>query len=207
MSVRLKVCGLKDVANVQRIADMQPDYLGFIFYDKSPRYVGEDFAIKLSNYAGETVGVFVNDTRDRILQQLATIDSHTAQLHGHESPDLGLELRDAGVRVIKAIPIGDKLELSEIRKFRHAVDYFLFDTKGKLFGGNAVRFDWTLLHAYDLDVPFFVSGGITVESLDELGQIANPRLHAVDMNSGIELSPGVKNPELTKMAKEKINKL
>lgn len=204
---KLKVCGMRDAANVREVASLGPDYLGFIFYPQSPRYVGTGFNLPASDFRGEAVGVFVNETLNNIMHRLKSIRSGIAQLHGSESPDECQKLRDSGFRVIKAISVGADLDTAEIRKYAGVVDYFLFDTKGKLYGGNATRFDWKLLERYDLDLPFFLSGGIGINDIRDIKEVAHPQLFAVDMNSGVETSPGVKDPEQVRRAKEIIDEL
>jgi phosphoribosylanthranilate isomerase len=205
--LKLKVCGMRNLANVGEIGTIRPDYVGFIFYQKSPRYVGLNFSLATENFTFEPVGVFVNETTDSILSSLKNIGSTIAQLHGDESPDDCKKLRDNGIRVIKAIPVGNVISTSELKKYNRAVDYFLFDTKGKLYGGNSARFDWNLLDTYQDELPFLLSGGIRIEDLNEVPRIANPRLYGIDINSGVEASPGLKDPSLVRRVKEAIDNI
>ena len=181
--------------------------MGFIFYAKSPRFIGAEFSLPQIKKGIEPVGVFVNERIENITAALARIGSGTAQLHGNESPDECKTLKDVGVRVIKAVAVGSDFDASGLGEFEDAVDYFLFDTKGKLFGGNAVKFDWKLLDRYDGDVPFFLSGGIGVDDIGAIGDVRHSKLYAVDLNSGVEIFPGLKDPARVQKARELIDKL
>lgn len=182
------------------------DYVGFIFYDKSPRFVGDEFSF---NPVGETqtVGVFVNQGRASIVQSLQRINSRIAQLHGDERPEDCEALRDLGYTVIKAVPVDSDFDEKSLEKFHAVVDYFLFDTKGKHYGGNAARFEWKILDRYDQRTPFFLSGGIRLEDLEGIRSLRKMNIHAVDMNSGLELAPGSKDVAKVKAAKLKVDKL
>jgi phosphoribosylanthranilate isomerase len=102
-------------------------------------------------------------------------------------------LRDAGYKVIKALSIDATFDFNQASAYQGSVDFFLFDTKGPLYGGNAMRFDWSLLRNYDQSVPFFLSGGLSPENVTAVSGLADMNLHALDVNSGIESSPGVKD--------------
>lgn len=192
----LKVCGMRDAENIRQVGALAPDFMGFIFYNGSPRYVGPDFAIPDSLPARiKRVGVFVNESTDEII---ATVKKHRldfVQLHGHESADQCRRLKATGVGVIKVFSVGDDTRFTETAEYREVVDYFLFDTKGKYFGGNARRFDWQLLTRYDQQVPFFLSGGISPENIAEVLSLGDLNIAAVDVNSGVELKPAWKDVE------------
>jgi phosphoribosylanthranilate isomerase len=203
--LRLKVCGMRN-PEAEQVARLGVDYLGFIFYPDSPRFVGEEFI--LEPIAGvQTVGVFVNESRSAIIKSLKRIGSRTVQLHGDEKPTDCEALRDLGFTVIKAVAIGNDFDQALVKEYENVVDYFLFDTKGKLFGGNAQKFDWSVLSRYDQNTPFFLSGGIRVEDVDGIRSLRDMNLHAIDINSGVELSPGVKNIEKVKAVKTIVDKI
>ena len=156
----MKVCGMRDLANVLEVSALQPDYMGFIFYSPSPRYVGEDFRIP-ENFppATKRVGVFVNESTVEIIARIRQFELHYVQLHGNESVEQCRELKKyAGL--IKVFPIDDDMDFSITTRYRDVVDFFLFDTKGKFYGGNASTFNWSILRKYDQTVPFFLSGGL-----------------------------------------------
>jgi phosphoribosylanthranilate isomerase len=117
------------------------------------------------------------------------------QLHGNETMRACHELKDLGVKVIKVFSVDDNMDFSVTIPFREAADYFLFDTKGKYFGGNAKRFNWKILSRYDQQVPFFLSGGIAPEHVEDIKKLTDVNLLAIDVNSGVEISPARKDVE------------
>lgn len=192
----LKVCGMRDAENIRQVGALAPDFMGFIFYNGSPRYVGSDFAIPDSLPARiKRVGVFVNESTDEIIETVKKHRLDLVQLHGHESADQCRRLKAAGVGVIKVFSVDDDTRFTETAEYREVVDYFLFDTKGKYFGGNARRFDWQVLTRYDQQVPFFLSGGISPENIAEVLSLGELNIAAVDVNSGVEVKPAWKDVE------------
>lgn len=193
MNIKLKVCGMRDPANIAEVAALQPDYIGFIFYEKSPRFVGDDFKMPAIPVAINRVGVFVNETTATIVDKVNRYKLDFVQLHGNESSAQCLELNDQGVKIIKAFSVDKDFKFESVEPYANCVSYFLFDTKGKYFGGNATVFDWSLLQKYTLQIPFFLSGGISIDNVSAVQEIGNSNLHSIDVNSGVELSPGVKD--------------
>jgi phosphoribosylanthranilate isomerase len=197
--LKIKVCGMRDAANILDVASLSPDYLGFIFYPTSPRFVGNDFRLPTSIPPTiNKVGVFVNESTQFILMKAKTVGFTFVQLHGNESPDQANALKDAGLKVIKVFSVDDGFNFDVTRPYQKSADYFLFDTKGKFYGGNAKTFDWKVLSRYSQEVPFFLSGGLNSENLTNLDTLRNMNLHALDLNSGVELSPGMKSKEKIK---------
>ncbi|MBW3544946.1 MAG: phosphoribosylanthranilate isomerase, partial [Bacteroidetes bacterium] len=139
------------------------------------------------------VGVFVNAAADEILEQTKKFALDAVQLHGNESPALCRELCQQGLEVIKVFRVGDSLNLADLQPFVQVVDYFLFDTQGKQYGGNGQVFDWQLLKNYSFPVPIILSGGITVASLATLSQLRHLPIYAIDVNSRFETAPGLKS--------------
>ncbi len=185
---------MRDAGNILSVAKLMPDYMGFIFYPKSPRFVGEGFRLPEDfPNAIKRTGVFVNAVLDEIMKQVKTHSLDAVQLHGHETPFLCKALKEEGVSVIKAFSVDDAFDFETTKPYRDAVDFFLFDTKGKYFGGNAKVFDWRVLQRYDQQVPFFLSGGLSPENVTDVVSLRGMNLYALDVNSGVEDSPGVKN--------------
>ena len=185
---------MRDPENILAVASLRPQYLGFIFYPKSPRFVGESFDIPGNLPASiKRVGVFVNEANAVIIAKSRSLKLDLAQLHGHESPAQCDELKAAGLGVIKVFSIDDDFNFDLIKPYRKVVNYFLFDTKGKYYGGNAKTFNWEILGKYDQEVPFFLSGGLSPDNVNTLGDIQRMNLHALDLNSGVEISPGLKD--------------
>jgi len=187
---------MRDSLNIQDVGALLPDYMGFIFYKNSPRYVGEDFTIP--NYFPATVsrvGVFVNESLTVVIDKVRQHALDLVQLHGDESVEFCKELNHEGISVIKVFRVDDEFDFSSTRQFDEVAEYFLFDTKGKNFGGNAQRFNWNLLTHYDQSIPFFLSGGIDLSSIEEVLQLKNLNMYAVDLNSGVEQAPAMKDVE------------
>lgn len=193
-SLLLKVCGMRDNVNMLEVASCKPDFMGFIFYAASPRYVGTDFVVS-SDFpeSVKRVGVFVNQQTDAIIIHCSKHQLDFVQLHGHESVDQVEKLKSMGYRVIKVFSIDDNFDFNSVKPFESLVDFFLFDTKGKFYGGNAQRFNWKLLDKYTGKTPFFLSGGIKPELVEEIRLLNHSMLAGIDVNSGVEISPGVKD--------------
>ena len=150
---------MKEANNVQLIAKLQPDFLGFIFWEKSPRFCVEVPKNIPKNI--QKVGVFVNASFDFILEKIKTFDLQAVQLHGQEAPKICAKLKLL-TTVIKVFSIKDRFDFSELSPYEAACDYYLFDTKGKLPGGNGEEFDWEVLRSYPSQKPFFLSVFVTI---------------------------------------------
>lgn len=193
-SIVCKVCGMRAAANIEAVAATQPQFMGFIFYKNSPRYVGNQFLIP-ENFpiSIKRVGVFVNETSEAILDLLQKHKLDFVQLHGDEAPAYVRNLKAKGVGIIKVFRVDADFDFSTTKEFEAVSDYFLFDTKGKQYGGNAIKFDWKLLQQYTGSVPFFLSGGISVDDIQALTEFKHPQWYGVDVNSGVEIEPGLKD--------------
>lgn len=193
-NIKIKVCGMRDQENILEVARLRPDYMGFIFYDKTPRYVGDDFMIPKDFPAStKRVGVFVNESVEEILKKVGDFHLDFVQLHGHETVATCAELKARGVGVIKVFSVDDEMDFTVTEAYEQVVDFFLFDTKGKLYGGNARTFDWNVLTRYGQKIPFFLSGGITPDNVEDIQSVASLNLQAIDVNSGVELQPALKD--------------
>jgi phosphoribosylanthranilate isomerase len=201
--IALKVCGNRD--NIAEVASLNPDYMGFIFYEPSPRHVGVDFKMPVLPKSIKKVGVFVNEEVEVIKKLVAKFKLDFVQLHGHESVEDCRVLKELGVGVIKVFSIDTIFDFDTTMLYEGAADYFLFDTKGKFYGGNAIPFDWNLLTNYHQRVPFFLSGGLSLENIFAVNNLSTMNLHAIDVNSGVEDSPGLKNIVKTKFMLEILN--
>lgn len=198
-NMAIKVCGMRDHQNIMQVASLSPQYLGFIFYPHTPRFVGWDFIVPHDLPATiKRVGVFVNESSEVIVTKAKALGLDLIQLHGNESVIQCEELKSTGLNVIKVFSVDDNFDFDTTDPFKKVVDYFLFDTKGKYYGGNARTFNWSVLNKYKQEVPFFLSGGLSPENTGNLAEILKMNLHALDLNSGVESSPGIKNPEKIK---------
>ena len=188
--------------NILEVGALLPDYMGFIFWEKSSRYF--DGVIPDLPKSIKKVGVFVNETAEIILAKAQKYDLQAIQLHGHESvafcQDLRENLKQVQIEIIKVFSVDDDFDFEVLKPFEAVCDYFLFDTKGKLPGGNGTTFDWKVLEKYPSSKPFFLSGGIGIEEMDAVKEITktNLPLYAIDLNSKFEIEPGLKNIELCK---------
>jgi phosphoribosylanthranilate isomerase len=191
--LQIKICGMRERENIQLVAALQPDWLGFIFYKPSPRYVGKDFKLPQIQDQIKRVGVFVNENQEVVLEQIRNYRLSAVQLHGKETVADCLSVRNMGVEVIKVFHIDAAFDFKLIDVYKEVADYFLFDTRGKSWGGNAEKFDWQLLDQYEGKTPFLLSGGISISDLEEINKLQHPCLFGVDVNSGVEFSPGIKD--------------
>ena len=201
--VRVKICGMKYPKNILEVGSLLPDYMGFIFWEKSARYF--DGIIPELPKSIRKVGVFVNATSEEVLQKITKHDLQVVQLHGHESVEFCLDLKNkigANIQIIKVFSVNDDFDFSVLKPFETVCDYFLFDTKGKLAGGNGIAFDWKVLKKYPSAKPFFLSGGIGINEMEAVNEIlkTNLPIYAIDVNSKFEIEPGLKNVQLCKDA-------
>ncbi len=198
---------MTDPMNVKDISETGPDFIGFIFYPGSPRYIGEnpggELFLNVSSGIRRT-GVFVNEDPDKIIALADNYSLEIIQLHGDESPEYCSQIRSSGLRIIKAFSISEDFDFTGIRPYMPFCDYFLFDTKTPEFGGSGRKFSWDRLKAYNLDKPFFLSGGVGPEDADEIKDMENNGFFAVDLNSRFETAPGIKDVMLVKTFIERI---
>jgi phosphoribosylanthranilate isomerase len=205
VKLKVKICGMRDLVNIHEIAQLEADYIGFIYHAGSPRFVGIDFQAPTVDLRTKRVGVFVNQSTEFILNEADRNSLHVVQLHGHESPDDCSVIKSKGIEVIKAFSVDAEFDFRNTNGYQDVVDYFLFDTKTKNYGGSGVSFDWTILNRYAGAIPFFLSGGLSANNIQQVKSIMNPMLYAVDINSGVEDSPGIKNRQLVKDIIESLN--
>jgi phosphoribosylanthranilate isomerase len=195
--LKLKVCGMRLAANIAAVTELQPDYLGFIFYEKSPRLIS-DVSAELIKYIPaeiKTVGVFVNEDIEKVKEKVSTLKLKAVQLHGSESPKYcaGLKSDFPAIEVIKAFGIDEDFDFSVLEAYLNTADYFLFDTKTKAHGGSGKTFNWSVLDRYTDNKPYFLSGGIDLEHTSAIKNINDERLYALDINSRFETEPGLKD--------------
>lgn len=194
----VKICGMKFPENIRSIADLQPDFMGFIFYPKSPRYA-ESLDVDILNSLPKSIkkiGVFVNEELENILTIVFKYNLDGVQLHGSENVEICRKLKDTGLLVLKAFPIADAYNFNVTKTYEGTCDYFLFDTKTEAYGGSGVKFDWSILNDYKGETPFLLSGGIATDDAEAILKIEHPKFAGIDLNSKFEVSPGLKNVEL-----------
>ena len=209
-NLKLKVCGLTQLAQIQELISLNTDFLGFIFYEKSPRFVLNHISledISEINHQGK-VGVFVNETVEKIAEISEKANLNFIQLHGDEDEKFILRLRQRlseNIKIIKVIRIGDdktnfKNEIKKISNLKSQISNLLFDTDSKAFGGTGKSFDWQILNEIEIPKPYFLSGGISPENLENL-KILNQKPLVLDINSKFETEPGSKDLEKIKTFK------
>jgi phosphoribosylanthranilate isomerase len=192
----IKICGLKYAENIEALAKLPVDMMGFIFYPKSRRYVDDMLDSSTLEKMPKTikkVGVFVNASIEEILSKQEQFQLDYVQLHGDENTDFCKQLKDKKCSIIKAFQIDEQSDFSVLNTYQNVCEYFLFDTKTSNYGGSGKAFNWSVLDRYTLQTPFLLSGGIGIENIDEAITLTHPKLAGFDINSKIELEPAVKS--------------
>lgn len=199
--MKIKVCGLRHSDNIRDVAALGPDYVGFIRYKGSPRYVNDLTETGL-NTLPETMiktGVFVNESAESIQLVIEQHGLNAIQLHGNESADFAAVFKNKVV-VLKAFGVNEDFDFKQLEDYVGSVDFFLFDTKTSSHGGSGKTFNWSILNRYTLDIPFFLSGGLSIDNLHEIQNITHKQFYGVDLNSKFETAPGMKDIEKLKQA-------
>ncbi|MEQ8419946.1 MAG: phosphoribosylanthranilate isomerase [Arenibacter algicola] len=211
--MKLKVCGMK--LNTLEVATLDPDYLGFIFWEPSKRYF--DGNIPKLPASIKKVGVFVDAPLEEIRKKVKEYSLQAVQLHGKESPEFCSDLKKStsdrskaleenSLEIIKVFSIKDDFDFSNLAPYENVCDFFLFDTKGKLPGGNGFTFSWEVLKNYPSSKPYFLSGGIGLDEIEKIREFQqrpeSKYCHAIDVNSKFELEPGLKDIDKLKEFKK-----
>lgn len=202
MTARAKICGITDEAALDAAIAGGADYIGLVFFAKSPRHLTLDAAAVLTNKARGKVAIvaLTVDADDRVLDAIAeAARPDLFQLHGEESPERSAQIRSRyGSAIIKAVPVETAADVAAAQRYAGAADQILFDAKAAkgavLPGGNGLTFDWRALDGAASKLDFMLSGGLTAENVGEALRLTHAA--AVDVSSGVEISPGVKSPEL-----------
>lgn len=204
--MKIKVCGMREPENIRAITRLPVDFVGFILYPDSPRFVGKKGLPQWLEKHDEEfegiarVGVFVNAEVDQILNAVHDYRLDFVQLHGDESPEYCRELQTywtissmRSAQIIKAFGVDKNFDFTKTQAYERLCAYFLFDTKGKTYGGTGERFDWSVLKRYMGITPYLLSGGIDLEMAEEIRQLNFKQLEGVDINSRFEEAPGRKD--------------
>ncbi|WP_223550968.1 phosphoribosylanthranilate isomerase [Aestuariivivens sp. NBU2969] len=231
--MKLKVCGMKYPDNIKQVTTLQPDYLGLIFYDKSARFFNANIP-EVPNTI-KKVGVFVDADLEDVFKIIKKHDLQAVQLHGNESPNYCTELKSKldlikqqwkdnvwkpnthrqrieyleDIEIIKVFSIKDEFNFEALKPYETVCDYYLFDTKGKLPGGNGYTFNWDVLNQYPSTKPFFLSGGIGIDQINDIKSFQQSKASyycfALDVNSKFEIKPGLKDIKLLKEFKQHLS--
>ena len=193
----IKICGIQNEDTLLCCEKNNVNFFGMIFYAKSPRNICIENAIKLQKISKNLningVGVFVNKNINELEEIIINLKLKFVQLHGSEDEAYVKKVKKNGVKVIKSISVSQRDDLSEINKYK-SVDFFLFDykpLKDELPGGNAKSFDWDLLNNLNIIKPWFLSGGININNIQQINNDINP--YGVDLSSGVEKELGIKD--------------
>jgi len=204
-----KICGIKNENTLICCENNNVNFFGMIFYPKSPRNISFENASILQKKSESLningVGVFVNKNINELEKLIKNLKLRFIQLHGSEDEKYIKTLKKNDVTVIKSISINNKNDLSEIYRYQSA-DYFLFDykpLKGELPGGNSKSFDWNLLKNLETDKPWFLSGGININNINQILNDINP--FGIDLSSGVEKELGIKDNGIINNFIEKLN--
>lgn len=218
--MKIKVCGMREAQNIEKVMALDIDMIGFIFCPKSQRYVSE-----LSTHAGiipdmasidishdkadntaakiKKVGVFVDDMPQNIVTRVYNYKLDYIQLHGSESATYIDNLRSTlvpdiapDIKIIKAINVREADDVKRWRSYEGHIDMLLFDTKSDTAGGSGKKFEWELLQQYDGDIPFLLSGGISPDDVEEVKAFRHPQCIGIDINSRFETAPALKDISL-----------
>ena len=199
----IKVCGMHDSNNIKDLLNLDIDYMGMIFYEKSPRYV-EQPPLYTPTDKVKKVGVFVNEDFQTIMEKSEVFNLDIIQLHGNETPELCKKIKAAGLGVFKAFGVDDNFDFQITHPYSECTSLFVFDTKTKDYGGSGKKYNWKKLHEYNGKTPFLLSGGISVDDANQIKSFEHPQFAGVDLNSGFEISPGIKDIEKIRLFIEQV---
>lgn len=183
---------MKNPDNITEVAGLEPDYMGFIFYERSPRYAATLDPSSLPDNV-RRVGVFVNASAAEIEETAKRYKLQALQLHGSESPETCQALRAKGYEIIKAFGIETAEDFKQTTGYEGYCDLFLFDTRTPGHGGSGLRFDWRILDLYNGKTPFLLSGGIAETDAEKIKTLNQPKPYGIDLNSRFETEAGLKD--------------
>ena len=205
----IKICGIQNQDTLMCCENNSINFFGMIFYPKSPRNITIENANKLNSISEKLningVGVFVNKEINELEEIIKYVNLKYVQLHGLEDELYIKNLKKFGVKIIKSISVSNENDLKKINNYQTA-DYFLFDYKPKkneLPGGNSKSFDWNILKSLKTDKPWFLSGGINLDNIQQILVDINP--YGVDLSSGVEKELGIKDNRIINNFIEKLN--
>ncbi|AUC79155.1 N-(5'-phosphoribosyl)anthranilate isomerase [Nonlabens sp. MB-3u-79] len=210
----IKVCGMRDIENINQLQELDIDFMGLIRYPKSKRFVSDEQRDKIAQQTMNkgTVGVYVNETFENILQDIIPLELDVIQLHGDEDVAFAKALLEIDLKIFKAFQISEGfdfeglIEWQELARTYQGKLFFLLDTATPDYGGSGTKFNWQILDSYKGDVPFLLSGGISKSDAETIKKIKHNMFLGVDLNSKFESQPGLKNIAELKTFIEKLRK-
>jgi phosphoribosylanthranilate isomerase len=204
MPVQSKICGLTTPEAVAAAVEGGAAYLGFVFFPKSPRAIDPEAAARLvapwrGRSAARVVAVVVDPSDAEVDRIAASLGPDLFQLHGAESPTRAREIATrSGATTIKAVPVSDRSDIEAAARYETAVDHLMFDARppagSDLPGGVGARFDWSMLAGRRFKRSWFLAGGLDPWNANEAVRASGAP--AVDVSSGVERGPGIKDPAL-----------
>ncbi len=200
----LKVCGMRNPENIRGLLTIKPDFIGFIFHKASKRNVVEKLTVSIPSNI-KKVGVFVDESFEFIKDKIDSYKLDYIQLHGNETPDFCCKLKESNCKIIKAFNISNSFDFNSIKNYESYCDLLLFDAFGKKAGGNGIVFNWNLIQKYKGNTPFLLSGGINSTMLEAIRNFKHDQFKGIDINSGFETSPALKDIALIQRFKETLN--
>ncbi|WP_456421288.1 phosphoribosylanthranilate isomerase [Lutibacter sp.] len=218
--MKIKVCGMRNKENVSSLLALKPDFVGFIFYNKSKRFVTDFPQVKFPSTI-KKVGVFVNENIEKVIATVERYKLDFVQLHGNETPNYCNEILNSHLersrkivseshklKIIKAFSVDKNFNFNKTKQYEEVCNYFLFDTKGTNYGGNGIKFNWGILQNYKGKVPYLLSGGISKEDSTEIVSFLRRQESklciGIDINSGFEIEPALKDIEKIKEFKNNL---
>ena len=195
---KIKICGIKKIETLKCCIENNINYFGLIFYNQSPRYISYKNALDLINYSKNknisSVGVFVDENIEYLNKMLKKLNFNFIQLHGKENNQYIKDIKkNHNIKIIKVISVNALEDFKKIIEYPNS-DLFLFDykpSKKELPGGNAKTFNWSLLRGIKIEKPWFLSGGININNINDIKNYAIP--YGIDVSSGVEEKLGIKN--------------
>ncbi|WP_405370827.1 phosphoribosylanthranilate isomerase [Nonlabens sp. Asnod2-A12] len=210
----IKVCGMRDIENINQLQELDIDFMGIIRYSKSKRFVDDSQKEKVAQQTMNkgTVGVYVNESLENILKDIIPLQLDVIQLHGDEDSAFAKALLEIDIKIFKAFQITEDFDFNSLKEWEElAAQYvgklfFLFDTATPNYGGSGKKFNWSILDSYKGEVPFLLSGGISKDDVALVKEFKHNMFLGIDLNSKFETEPGVKNIEEIKTFIEKLRK-
>lgn len=210
----IKVCGMRDIENINQLQELDIDFMGIIRYSKSKRFVDDSQKEKVAQQTMNkgTVGVYVNESLENILKDIIPLQLDVIQLHGDEDSAFAKALLEIDIKIFKAFQISDDFDFNSLKEWEElAAQYvgklfFLFDTATPNYGGSGKKFNWSILDSYKGEVPFLLSGGISKDDVVLVKEFKHNMFLGIDLNSKFENEPGLKNIEEIKTFIEKLRK-
>ncbi|MGB1217596.1 MAG: phosphoribosylanthranilate isomerase [Saprospiraceae bacterium] len=193
--MKIKVCGMRESKNIQALSVLEVDYMGLIFYEKSKRFVAREIAETLL----KKVGIFVNEEIEKVEALAKEYQLHALQVHGDESPEYCKKLQEKGHKIFRAFRVDENFDFQQTKDYEPFCELFIFDAKGKDYGGNGIAYDWSVLEKYQGGTNFLLSGGINPNSIEKIQVFQHPKCLGLDLNSGFEIEPALKDIDSLKI--------